>query len=115
MFKLQKSPTFTTTATIAVPTDDGLVNQTMTVRFRLLDDESQKLDVVPWLREAILSISDIADDDGNQLAFGSEVLDKILSLPFARVGLVRAYWQAMVGVNVQMTEVGTVAAGSRMM
>lgn len=99
MFKLQKSPTFTTTATLDVPTDLGIEKQTITVRFRLMSDEATNLTPPEFLREAILHLSDIADDDGAQLAFSDDVLDKIISLPFARVGLIRAYWQAMAGAK----------------
>ena len=99
MFKLQKSPTFTTKVTLVVPTDDGQVEQTITARFRLVADELTQADPVTFLREAVLSLSDIADEEGNQLAYDSDLLDKMLSLPFARVGLVKAYWQAMTGAK----------------
>ena len=99
MFKLQKSPTFTTKATLVVPTDDGQVEQTITARFRLVGDDLTQADPVTFLREAVLSLSDIADEDGNQMAYDSDLLDKMLALPFARVGLVRAYWQAMAGAK----------------
>lgn len=99
MFKLQKSPTFTTKATLVVPTDDGPVEQTITARFRLVSDELTQADPVTFLREAVLSLSDIADEEGNQLAYDSDLLNKVLALPYARVGLVRAYWQAMSGAK----------------
>jgi hypothetical protein len=99
MFKLTKSPTFTTTATLDVPTDTGVEKQTITVRFRVLGEEATQLDPVSFLRAAILNLADITDEDGTELPFGEELLDKVLSLPFARLGLVRAYWQAMAGAK----------------
>jgi hypothetical protein len=99
MFKLQKSPTFTTKVTLVVPTDEGQVEQTIKARFKLVGDELTQADPVTFLRAAVLSLSDIADEDGNQLSYDSDLLDKMLALPFARVGLVRAYWQAMAGAK----------------
>jgi hypothetical protein len=99
MFKLQKSPTFTATATLLVPTDEGQVEQTIDVRFKMLPVDAGELPTDEFLRQVILRIDDVVDDEGEPLPYGPEMLEQMIATPFARVGLVKAYFQAVSGAR----------------
>ena len=93
-YRLVKNRTFTCTATLMVPTDDGPRPETVTVRYRVLEGAEQ-LQIEDFLRAAILHLGDILDDDGEQVAFSPALLEQILLQPWARVGLLKAYWTEM--------------------
>ena len=97
-FKLSKNPTFKATAKINVPTDDGLVEQTVEVRFRLLPyDENEK--VSEFLARAVINVDGIIDDAGVPLAWTTETADQCLALAFFTAGLFKAYDFAAVGLK----------------
>lgn len=98
-FKLNKNPTFVTTATIAVPTDTGPQDETISVRFRVLDDAALELPTPEFLKRAILRIDDVLNDDGEPVPSSAELVDQVLSLPFTRLPLVRAYMTAVTGAR----------------
>ena len=98
-FKLQKHPTFRTTATINVPTDGGTIAQTLSVRFKVLPEEATALEPVEFLRQAVLSLDDVVDDQDAPLAFSAELLEEVIAPPYVRIGLIRAYWQALAGAK----------------
>lgn len=95
-YKLVKNRTFTCTATLMVPTDDGHVPQTMTARFKVLE-QAEQMQIEDFLRAAILHLGDIVDDDGEAVAFSPALLEQVLLEPWARVGLMKAYWTEMAG------------------
>lgn len=100
MFKIVKNPTFTTTATIHVPTDDGIVPQTLRVRFRVLPDDEQPLSEdkgLSFLRDAIVHLDDIVDEDGTPLSYSDDLRDQLLGRAYVRFGLLGAYFSAQLG------------------
>lgn len=99
MFKIVKHPTFRTTARINVPTDEGPIEQTISVRFKVAADtaDSGADGGIPWLREHILSMDDLADEKGEPVAYDEQVRDQLIDMPFVRVGLFRAYFDAVSG------------------
>lgn len=99
-FKIAKDPTFVTTATILVPTDEGEIEQTLGVRFRVLPEETAELLPQEFLKRAILRLDDVVGDDGNQLPSSAELVDQVIALPFTRLPLIKAYWQALTGARV---------------
>lgn len=101
MFTIVKNPTFKTTATIQVPTDDGIVAQTLTVRFRIGQDEDDVGDGfgLPFLRSVILSLDDLVDETGAQVPYSEAVRDELLSRAFVRTGILRAYFDALSGAK----------------
>lgn len=99
-FKLNKNPTFVTTATIAVPTDNGPQDETISVRFRVLPDEALELPTLEFLKRAILRIDDVMSDDGEPVPSSVELIDQIVALPFTRLPLVKAYMAALTGARV---------------
>lgn len=101
MFTVIKNPTFRTTATINVPTDDGVVAQTLSVRFRIGADEDDVGDGygIPFLRSVILSLDDLVDEAGAPVAYDEALRDQLLARPFVRVGLMRAYFDTLSGAK----------------
>ena len=98
-FKLQKNPTFTTVAKILQPTDAGQVEHTVTVRFKQVPKIADDLSVDDFLRQAILNITDVTDEEGQPVAFDATLLDQMLDAPFIKRGLIAAYWEAMAGAR----------------
>lgn len=98
-FKLSKNPTFKTTAKLSVPTDDGLVEQTVEVKFRLLPKDDLQLPMPEFLGRAVINVDGIIDDAGVPLAWTTETADQCLALPFFAAGLFKAYDFAVVGLK----------------
>lgn len=98
-FRLQTNPTFVTPVTIPVPTDAGVVEETVSIRFRVVSDEEIELRVVEFLTRAILRVDDVLDDAGKPIQSSPEVIARFLALPFTRVPTVKAYWQALSGAK----------------
>ena len=97
--RLQKNPTFVTTATITVPTDGGPIEETISVRFKVLDDAALELPSPEFLKRAILRIDDVTDDDGAPVPSSEQLIADVLALPFTRLPLVRAYMTALTGAR----------------
>lgn len=95
MFTLLKNPQFKTTARIIVPTEEGDVEQTLDVRFRLMTDEDTALEATEFLRRSVVSMGDIVDEAGKPLPYTEALRDQMITIPFVRLGLVRAYWAAL--------------------
>lgn len=89
--KIAKNPTFVTTATISVPTDEGPVDQTCRVRFRVMPKQDWELPTPDFIARAVLSISDLVDDEGRELNWTEDVAAQVLALEFMQLGLLRAY------------------------
>lgn len=98
--KLHKNPTFVTKANILVPTDDGHVDQSISVRFRVLPDEALELPAPEFLKRAILRIDDVVDDDDTPLASSDALIEQVIAQPYTRVPLIRAYMTALSGARV---------------
>ena len=99
MFTLVKNPTFRSTATIHVPTDDGVQAQTLTVRFRLLGAGEEPGADLDFLQRVIVSLEDVVDETDAALPYCDEVRDLLLARPFVRQGLVQAYFDTVTGAK----------------
>jgi len=101
MFTIVKHPTFRTTATIQVPTDDGIVPQSINVRFRIGADDDDVVEGygLPFLRAIILSLDDLVDETGSPVPYSDAIRDELLSRPFVRTGILRAYFDALSGAK----------------
>ncbi len=98
--KLSKNPTFVTKAIILVPTDDGQVEQSISVRFRVLQEDGLEVASPEFLKRAILRIDDVVDDDDTPLASSDALIDQVIAQPYTRLPLVKAYFQALSGARV---------------
>ncbi|QBF31492.1 phage tail assembly chaperone [Thalassococcus sp. S3] len=102
MFNINQKPTFTREVQIPVPVDDGHENQSIKVTFLARQDaelaqyntrtlEGQK----QMLRDVILSIEDIVDDEGQPVPYSPGLLEKLMSWTFAVLALLSAYSKSM--------------------
>ena len=100
VLKIAKNPTFTTEAKINVPTDDGLVEQSVVARFRVLPMEDlEALTVKDFVARALISVDGIVDETGHALDWTDEVKTTCLARPFFYLGVYRAYDFAMAGAK----------------
>jgi hypothetical protein len=58
-FKILTDPTFTTQAVINVPTDAGILEQTVTARFRMLPVEDGELTLADFVAKALISLDGV--------------------------------------------------------
>ena len=97
--KLVKNPTFATDARINVPTDDGLVEQTVRARFRIMPMEDLELPLKDFVAKALITVDGIIDEHGSALDWTPELSAQCLKWPFFQIGLYRAYDFAMAGAK----------------
>lgn len=97
--KILKDPTFTIEAKITVPTDEGMVDQTVTAKFRMLPAEDLELTLGDFIGKALIRLDGIVDDAGEALPWTDELAARCLKLPFIAMGLWKAYNLAMTGAR----------------
>jgi hypothetical protein len=104
MFKVVSQPTFTHPVDVLVPTDGGHEKQTFKATFRVLadadsDDDRHDLNSTAgstaFLREVIVSLSDLAGDDDQPLPYNDGLRDRLLKVPYIRAALARTYFTAI--------------------
>lgn len=98
-FKIVENPTFTTPATILVPTDNGQVEQTVSVRFRIMPLEDLTLPLADFLAKAVINVDGIEDEAGVAKGWTDDVRALCLKLPFFQTGVLRAYQTALSGIK----------------
>ena len=99
MFKLEKDPKFWADVPVVTPSEDGGVEHTFTARFEVrpasvveaIDTLSGGPDLVKFLQETVVDLKEIADDDGNEVAFSDALLDQVLDHFGARNALWNTY------------------------
>ena len=103
MFKITKNPTFTHTVPVRVPVDGGFENESMKVKFKLLDDDvmatyntSTMQGQKDFLDAAIVSISDLVDAENKPVDFNDKIKKQIIGLPYARNALLKGYTDGIV-------------------
>ena len=107
MFKLKDNKDFWWPVTVAVPVDGRHAKHKFRGQFLLIDqeeidgyvedandDEAGDLDL---LSRVLIGWEGVADDDGNPIEFSDEVRDKLLKIPYVRLGLIKAYFEAVAG------------------
>lgn len=100
-FRVTPNPTFTATAQIKVPSNDGFEDRELKVRFRLLSDSATPSTASSgddFLREAVDCLFDLVDEQGKRIEFNADVLDDLIRWPFVRVGLIAAYFKTVNGI-----------------
>ncbi|MBM2294708.1 hypothetical protein JQX09_22420 [Sulfitobacter pseudonitzschiae] len=103
MFTIDKTPTFTHTVPVNVPVNGGHEKQSMKVTYRLLDDDtmggydtrtlSGQKDL---LRQAVIEIGDLVDEEKEPLPFNDAMKEHIIGLPWARNALLKGYTDGIV-------------------
>ncbi len=100
MYKVISEPTFTAPVTVCVPVDGGHKDQTMKVKFRVVDvdelgeasglDGQQKL-----LRRVVCGLEDVVGDDDSPLGFTDELRDQLIAVPYVRAAMLQTYLAAI--------------------
>ena len=106
MFKVIDNPEFSRKVAISVPVNGGFENQSLGVRFRVLSQdriaailEATPGNFLPLVNEMVVSLEDLADVDGQPLAYNDAVRAAVLDMPFVRTGILGAYSEAVSGAK----------------
>ncbi|WP_242415089.1 phage tail assembly chaperone [Sphingomonas panni] len=102
MFVADPNPTFTHEVTARVPVNGGYEEQKFKVTYRVLTDEqlgafdlNDNGSAAAFLRQAVTGLDDIAGADKKALPYSDNLRDQIIGLPYARVPMVRGYFEAV--------------------
>lgn len=100
MFKIVSEPTFTIPVTVCVPVDGGHKDQTLKVKFAVVDvdelgeaaglDGQQKL-----LRRVVRGLEDVVDDADKPLPYSDELRDQLIAVPYVRAAMLQSYLAAI--------------------
>lgn len=94
---------------IAKPVDGGRVQKhEVTMDFVLLSQEEVDEQVeasrasgessdVDILRRVVRKLGGFKDADGNSIEYSEALLEKVLRIPYIRIGMIQAYFQASAG------------------
>ena len=98
--KISARPTWRHKLTAKVPIDGGFRDEVFHVRFQLasnpeadLSSDAMKDD---FLRDIVVSIDDLVDEQGKTLDWSDEVRDGVFALPYARMAILNGYFNATV-------------------
>lgn len=97
--KILKDPTFTIEAKITLPTDEGMVDQSVTAQFRMLPTDDPEQTMNDFIAKALIRVDGIVDDAGAALPWTDDLSARVLKLPFIAMGLWKAYNLAMTGAR----------------
>lgn len=107
MFKIAQNPSYKWPVTVYVPQDGGkFLKATFSAEFRRLpQDEIDRLlqelrngdPDVSFAAECLIGWSGVQDTDGGELAYCDEAKDKLLNIPYARNGVVTAFFESISG------------------
>jgi hypothetical protein len=102
MFKLASDPTFTHVVRVQVPVDGGHATETLRVTYRVIGTEALERYELntsegtrEFLRATIVRLDDIVDETGAPVPYSDAVRDRVIDLPYARVAIVRGYFDGV--------------------
>ena len=106
MFKIITNPQFTHPVTVNVPVDGGHREETFKARFQVVDqDETEDLDLgtrdglSDYLRKVWIGVEDVLGENDTPVLWSDELRDRMLQLPYVRLGLLRTYTGALTGAR----------------
>lgn len=104
--KLASNPTFTHVVRATVPQNGGFRDEVFKATFNVLSpnkmaefDLSTGEGTTEFLKAAIVSLDEIADDSGQSLSYCDEIRDQVLALPYARTALINVYAKGVAGAK----------------
>lgn len=106
MFDITDTPEFTHIVHVQTPVDGGHREDTFKARFKVIDDEGQKInfykvgEVKDYLRKLLISMDDLADGKKKPIQYSDEVRDQMLALPHVRMALLKTYNEALTKARV---------------
>ena len=104
MFVIKEGKTFRWPVDVNEPMDGGTFQtHRFEATFKLLDQDSitERLQTsdTDLLSDVVLGWADVRDEEKNDVPFSPENRARLLALPYVRVGLVRAYFEAVNGAK----------------
>ena len=104
MFTVTNSPTFTHPVPVMVPVDGGHEEQTLKATFKVVlvkvQDLSTPEGTLAFLKEILVSLDDICDENAKPIAYSDKVRDQMLALPYVRLALTQTYMAAVTKARV---------------
>ncbi|UWQ76831.1 hypothetical protein [Leisingera sp. M658] len=104
MFNIIERPTFTRTVKVRVPKDNGVDEQDFKATFNAMDDDAFNglgmMDIEgtkEFLRQAVVSLDDLTGADGKPIPYSEEIREAVFKLAYARVALMGAFHNGMMG------------------
>lgn len=100
MFKVISEPTFTAPVTVCVPVDGGHKDQTLKVKFRVVDvDELSEAEGLAGqqklLRRVVCGLEDVVDDGDQPIPYTDELRDQLIAVPYVRAAMLQTYLAAI--------------------
>jgi hypothetical protein len=106
LFKIVENPEFTHEVEAQVPVDGGHERQSMRVTYRVIPvEEADAADLGgregtdALLDRIVVRIDDLVDPDGKPVEWNDRVRAQVLRLPYARLALVRGYYDGVSGAR----------------
>lgn len=107
MFKIAQEPSYKWPVTVYIPKDGGkFVKATFSAEFkslpqdaidRVLADIREGVADADFAGECLVGWSGVQGDDGSELAFSDEAKTKLTNIPYARNGVVAAFFESISG------------------
>lgn len=104
MFAFVENPEFTHDVKVQTPVDGGHRTDTFKCRYKVLDAEklmeyalssSFSAENAIFLRDVIVSFSDLVDDKKEAIPYNDELRDKVIATPYAQMALMQTYLDAI--------------------
>lgn len=102
MFNIAQEPVFTRTVTVQIPHEESVREETFAATFAgVSDDELDEfqLDTAEgtktFLRRIIVSLGDLADENGDRIPYDEAAREAVIAWPFTRTALARAYFEGL--------------------
>ncbi len=103
MLKITARPRFTHKVVAHVPVDGGFAREEFRATFRLAADSAADLSTdtlkEAFLRDIVVELHDLTDAEGYPAPWSDETRDQAFALPWVRLALLKAYFEAIVGVR----------------
>ncbi len=102
MLTISKKLRWVHTVTVLVPADHGQDEQTCRVTFQLAPTEvlAEANTNADLLIEAVVArIDDLVDGDGRPLDWDDELRREVLTLPYVRMAVIKAYFASVSGAR----------------
>jgi hypothetical protein len=100
--KVGKERVFSREVTALAPVDGGHVEEKFKAWFRVLDgkeiasyDHGTVRGVMEFLQRAIVKLDGVDGPDDKPAPYSDELRDQVIQLPYARLALVRAYFNGV--------------------
>jgi hypothetical protein len=101
MLKVTARPQFRHKVDARVPTDGGFRDEVFEVTYRLASDPNADMSTSAlqddFLRDIVVELHELADENGNAIPYSDAVRDQVFELPWAKLAIFKAYFAAVRG------------------